>query len=312
MNTLIFKYALEVDKTRSITQAAENLFMAQPNLSKVIKETEEMLGYEIFARTSKGVAPTEKGAEFLRYARNIVKQLDLIESIGDVPDDETVQYLSVSMPRGSYISKALVDFTASLDKTERIELNVTETGSVNTINNIVDGKFNLGIIRYQTAYGKYFEDYMREKHLKGETIWEFENLVLMSKEHKCAYKENLLSGDLYDSIEIIHGDNMIPYLVPEKERFKKYSSKRKKIYIYERANQFELLSGVPETFMLVSPVPEQILERYGLVQRKCDFPGNTYKDVLIYSEDHEFTDAEKVFIDKIYASKTDLALKEYN
>ena len=85
MNTLFFKYAIEVDRTRSITQAAENLFMAQPNLSKAIKETEEMLGYEIFARTSKGVAPTEKGAEFLKYARNIMKQLDLIESIGDVP-----------------------------------------------------------------------------------------------------------------------------------------------------------------------------------------------------------------------------------
>ena len=34
MNTLHFKYAVEVEKTGSISQAAENLFMAQPNLSK--------------------------------------------------------------------------------------------------------------------------------------------------------------------------------------------------------------------------------------------------------------------------------------
>lgn len=311
MNTLFFKYAIEVDRTRSITQAAENLFMAQPNLSKAIKETEEMLGYEIFARTSKGVAPTEKGAEFLKYARNIMKQLDLIESIGDVPSDESTQSLSVSMPRGSYISKALVDLAAALDKTERIEMNVTETGSVNTINNIVDGKFNLGIIRYQTAYGKYFEDYMSEKHIKGETIWKFEHLALMSKDHKYANKEIITADDLNDSIEIIHGDNMIPYLVPEKELFKKYSSVKKKIYLYERANQFELLSGVPETFMWVSPVPQQTLDRYGLVQRKCGSSGDTYKDVLIYSDGHDFTKIEKLFIDKVYASKTELALKEY-
>ena len=38
MNTLHFRYALEIEKTRSITQAAENLYMAQPNLSKAIKE----------------------------------------------------------------------------------------------------------------------------------------------------------------------------------------------------------------------------------------------------------------------------------
>ena len=40
MNTLHFKYAVEIEKTRSITQAAENLYMAQPNLSKAIKELE--------------------------------------------------------------------------------------------------------------------------------------------------------------------------------------------------------------------------------------------------------------------------------
>ena len=37
MNTLHLKYAVEVERTRSISKAAENLFMAQPNLSKAIK-----------------------------------------------------------------------------------------------------------------------------------------------------------------------------------------------------------------------------------------------------------------------------------
>ena len=62
MNTTIFQYALEVERTRSITQAAENLLIAQPNLSKAIRETEEALGYTIFHRTPRGAFPTEKGA----------------------------------------------------------------------------------------------------------------------------------------------------------------------------------------------------------------------------------------------------------
>ena len=37
------KQAVEVAKAGSITQAAENLYMAQPNLSKAIKELEETL-----------------------------------------------------------------------------------------------------------------------------------------------------------------------------------------------------------------------------------------------------------------------------
>ena len=58
MNTQHLKYAVEVERTGSITQAADNLYMAQPNLSKAIKELEDTLGISIFRRTSKGVVPT--------------------------------------------------------------------------------------------------------------------------------------------------------------------------------------------------------------------------------------------------------------
>jgi DNA-binding transcriptional LysR family regulator len=61
MNTLYFRYAVEIEKTGSISKAAENLFMAQPNLSKAIKELEENLNIKIFERTSRGVMPTLRG-----------------------------------------------------------------------------------------------------------------------------------------------------------------------------------------------------------------------------------------------------------
>ena len=48
MNIAHLKYAVEVEKTASITKAAENLFMGQPNLSRGIKELEETLGVKIF------------------------------------------------------------------------------------------------------------------------------------------------------------------------------------------------------------------------------------------------------------------------
>ena len=67
MNLLHLKYAIEVEKTSSITKAAENLYMGQPNLSKSIKELEDTLGIELFKRTSRGVVPTDKGQEFHKY-----------------------------------------------------------------------------------------------------------------------------------------------------------------------------------------------------------------------------------------------------
>ena len=45
MNLLQLKYAVEVERTGSVTRAAENLFMGQPNLSRSIKELEDSLPY---------------------------------------------------------------------------------------------------------------------------------------------------------------------------------------------------------------------------------------------------------------------------
>ena len=66
MNLLHLKYAVEVSKTKSISKAAENLFMGQPNLSRAIRELEESLGIVIFERSTKGNSVTEAGAEFLQ------------------------------------------------------------------------------------------------------------------------------------------------------------------------------------------------------------------------------------------------------
>ena len=114
MNTQHLKYVVEVERTGSITQAADNLYMAQPNLSKAIKELEDTLGISIFRRTSKGVVPTEKGAEFLVYAKRILTQLEKVEAL-NLPRTEERQSFSVSVPRVSYIAKAVTRFVASLD-----------------------------------------------------------------------------------------------------------------------------------------------------------------------------------------------------
>ena len=50
MNLSHLKYVLEVGKTNSITRAAHNLYMGQPNLSKAIKELENEIGITIFKR----------------------------------------------------------------------------------------------------------------------------------------------------------------------------------------------------------------------------------------------------------------------
>lgn len=313
MNTLHFKYAVEVEKARSITQAADNLFMAQPNLSKAIKELEDTLGVSIFERTSKGVVPTEKGSEFLMYAKSILLQLDKMESIY-IPKNTERQTFKISMPRGSYISNGFTNFVSELDIEKEIDVHIQETNSLQTITNIADKNFNLGIIRYHNVHESYFLDYLTEKNLSHDLIWEFEYVVLMSKNHRLANVEKIRYSDLEDSIEIVHGDIVIPYL-PIKEIKKPlgYENEhlKKRIYVYERCSQFDMLAHMSNIYMWVSPIPEELLKRYDLVQRKCEIPNNSSKDVLIYTKDYKLSTLDKKFINKLYEAKKAVSVKEY-
>ena len=52
MNVLHMKYAVEVARLGSLNKAAETLHIAQPNLSRSIKELEADLGITIFSRSA--------------------------------------------------------------------------------------------------------------------------------------------------------------------------------------------------------------------------------------------------------------------
>jgi DNA-binding transcriptional LysR family regulator len=313
VNTLFFKYVIEIERTRSITKAAENLYMAQPNLSKAVKELEETIGFTVFERNSKGVVPTKKGIEFLAKARKILEQINEINLLAD-SENNTRQNFSISIPRGSYISAAFTQFVSELDFNKEINVNIQETNSLQTVDSIIDNKFNMGIIRYQTVYESYFLDYLADKKLRYDQIWEFEYLALMSKNHVLAKAAEVNYEDLKSSVEIVHGDTIVPYLnaADIRQSHDISAAVQKRIYLYERGNQFDLLCTIPQTFMWASPIPEKMLKRYELVQRKCVFMNNKYKDLLIYPEGYIFTSFDKKFIDKIFESKNDVSLKKYD
>ena len=52
MNIAHLKYAVEIANTKSISKAAENLYMGQPNLSRAIKSLEDTIGINVKNTTS--------------------------------------------------------------------------------------------------------------------------------------------------------------------------------------------------------------------------------------------------------------------
>lgn len=67
------KYIAAIAETANFTRAAERLFLAQPSLSKQIKDLEEGIGIQIFVRHHDGVRITAAGQMVVSYAIEAVK-----------------------------------------------------------------------------------------------------------------------------------------------------------------------------------------------------------------------------------------------
>ena len=302
MNILHMKYAVEVAKAGSLNKAAQTLLIAQPNLSRSIKELEGELGITIFDRSSKGMKLTLEGEEFIGYAQNILHQIEQMEKMykdTSVPK----QRFSISVPRASYISEAFARFSCQLSP-ESAEVFYKETNSQRTIRNLLENDYRLGIIRYAENYDQYFRAMLDEKELNYETICEFTYQLLMSCEHPLAQKTNIAFDDLRPYIEIAHADPYVPSLPLSKVVKEELPDNiNRRIFIYERASQFDLLSENPHTFMWISPVPDKLLSRYGLVQRKCDENQKVYRDVLIYRKGYRLTSLDQAFITELCTAR---------
>lgn len=302
MNLMHLKYMLAVAETGSINKAAEKLYVGQPNLSRAIRELENSLGGPLFDRSAKGMVLTPEGEIFLKYARGILKQVEEAEAVFRKAEAEKKQF-SISVPRASYIADAFARFTAGITEGEA-ELFYKETNAMRAIKNILREDYRLGIIRYADSYDKYYKALLDEKNLSYELVTEFRYVLLMNREHPLADKPELCYADLEPYMEIAHADPYVPSLPQAQVKKEELPDNiHRRIYVFERASQFELLAQNPQTLMWVSPVPPELLDRYGLIQRVCPENQRRYKDLLIHRRDYQLTELDKGFISELCQSR---------
>ena len=76
MTTKYLKIYLSVCQMASITKAADQLNMAQPAVSRVIRELEEYYGVDLFERMNRKMYITPAGKQLFTYASSVVEQLE--------------------------------------------------------------------------------------------------------------------------------------------------------------------------------------------------------------------------------------------
>ena len=188
MNLTDLHYVVEIDKSGSISKAAKELYVAQPNLSKAIKHLEREFGISIFERSSKGVKATREGQKFLEYAKRIIYEIEEMKRDCSDLGKENLSF-KITVPRASYITSAFAEFIGMQSKETAIKAEFQENSSMHAIENVLQNGYSMGIIRYLCENEPYFQSLLDLKGLDAELLAELPYVILTSADGDLAKRE---------------------------------------------------------------------------------------------------------------------------
>lgn len=235
------KYILAIVDCGSISEAAKQLFISQPSLSNAVKEIEEEFGIEIFLRSSKGIALTNEGIEFLSYARQVVEQAELMEQryFNKKPSKKLC---SISTQHYAFAVQAFVALLKSLNENE-YECTLRETRTHEIIEDVRNLRSEIGILYLSEFNRKVITKLLRDHDLKFHPLFTAQPHVFISVHHPLANRDMLEMDDLddYPCLMFEQGEYNSFYFAEEILSTRTY---RKKILVSDRATLFNLLIGL--------------------------------------------------------------------
>ena len=155
-------YLIAIAEEKSISKAAERLYMAQSSLSQFLQTLESSLDSKLFVRTSRGVRLTEAGTIMLKYAYATLAEYhrtqDEIQDLKDLKSGSVI--LGISGFRGSYLLPPILN-AFKLDY-PGIRVQIVEQNSMALEQMLLNGEIDLAIINQRglprLSYIPFFEE----------------------------------------------------------------------------------------------------------------------------------------------------------
>src|SRR5215475_1506088 len=182
---------LLVAQHRNFSRAAEALYITPSGLSVLIRELEIQLGFRLFDRTTRHVAPTAYGTEFLLVAQRCLAELDTATArIGHFAA-EARQSLTVGAPpllSANIVTPAIKEFRAHRPNL-RIKL---FDASITIVREMVEsGKLDLGLGTFGQTPGIRRTPFLRSP------------LVLIYADRNAAFRRSSVTWSALDGEKLV-------------------------------------------------------------------------------------------------------------
>ncbi|MYM19292.1 LysR family transcriptional regulator [Brevibacterium sp. 5221] len=188
-------------------RAAERLEIAQPPLSRTIRQLEGELGTRLFDRTTRSVTLTPTGAALVEPARAVIEATDAAaESIRKAGAGliGTIRVGFTTAAGGQYIAQLV---RASKERNPGIDFVLeTDVYTPDALPRLVDGTLDLALVRADAL----------PTRLEGRAVVRESPVVLLARDHPLANRAELTIADLADEDFIMLPGNPSP---PTRELF---------------------------------------------------------------------------------------------
>ncbi len=285
MNLSHLRYITEVAKTGSITKAAQNLYMGQPNLSKAIREMEKSLGYAVFKRTSKGVEPTDKGRAVVERAKKLLNEADSFEKDFFSGNSEQ-EKVTAGICGSEYCINLLESAVSLLSETKSVEGSQNKTGSLeyfrvkgeNIAEMVKNEEISFGIIRCYRDLSE-LENTLAKMGIKSQLLAKGEMTAALNSKCFC-HKESISFSELCQMTEIYVYGTKTPHCLSSFGVSDEISGQR-------------VVSKSKKSFMIMSSFDSLFAEN---TASKTIAPSQPVYDLLIYLEKKRFSSLEKEIV----------------
>lgn len=240
------RYAVVVAEELHFGRAAERLLVAQPSLSRQIRELERDLGVTLFQRTSRRVELTAAGAEFVGHARRTI-------AAAESTRDATVAAAAGISGHATlgFVASAAVQILPELVRNHRahrpgVRLSLREMTTEEQIAALYDGEIDVGLSR----------DLESQDGLVVSTLFSEPLLAVVPQAHPLRQRRRIGLAELADSDFVTLPRTRVPRAWDRLAGLAHAEGVR--LHFTQEANQFATLLALVAAEVGVAVVPASV------------------------------------------------------
>ncbi len=186
------RYFIAVADLLNFTKAAQQLHIAQPPLSRQIRQLEDELGVELFARNKRRIQLTRAGRIFLEEARKLAVQAEHAREAAQRAQQGALKLLRIGI--GAGLSRAIGNVVVEHHRHfPDIDIECKDIFSSPQNEALRSGEIDVGFLRPPVD----------QVNLNCELLFEEHFVVIMPKSHRLARRGTLKLADIADEPLVI-------------------------------------------------------------------------------------------------------------